>query len=167
MFNLAKMSSAVVAIAIISGCSAKSSSPFGKKPYLQMTEAEQQTVLDEQLKTLKSTAAKTATPQEAQIMQFVEFKADAKTDMIYTLATYPQKVSKRELKEMKKMLAQFQDQLDVCVKPEVIELNKLGIGFQVRVVDKSGTKLYESEACKGVKSAAKPTVKLRGPSSAG
>ena len=85
--------------------------------------------------------------------------------MIYTLATYPQKVSKSQLNQMKTILAQFQDQLDMCVKPEVIELNKLGIGFQMRMVDKAGTKLYESEACEGVK-AAKPTVKLRGASSA-
>ena len=166
MFNLAKMSSAVVAIAIITGCSAKSNSPFGDKPYLEMTEAEQQIALDKQITTLKKTIAKTATKQQAQALQFVDFQADAKEDMIYTLATYPQKVSKSQLKQMKTILAQVQDQLDMCVKPEVIELNKLGIGFQMRMVDKAGTKLYESEACEGVK-AAKPTVKLRGPSSAG
>ena len=166
MLKLAKLTSAIVAIAVISGCSAKSNSPFGDKPYLEMTEAEQQIALDKKITTLKKTIAKTATKQQTQALQFVDFQADAKEDMIYTLATYPQKVSKSQLKQMKTILAQVQDQLDMCVKPEVIELNKLGIGFQMRMVDKAGTKLYESEACEGVK-AAKPTVKLRGPSSAG
>jgi len=164
MLKLAKLTSAIVAIAVISGCSAKSSSPFADKTYLEMTEAEQKVAMEKLVEQSRAIVKKAA-GKNVQAQQMLEYHGDSEKDMIYTVAKYPGKIPQKQLGLIKQSFAKSQANLNICAKPEATKLTELGIGFQVRIVDSAGTEIYRSKACKGVK-AAKPTVKLRGASSA-
>jgi len=82
-------------------------------------------------------------------------RANPAEDMIYSVGTYRKYVPENNVKQPRKTISQIQIGLDVCTRPEVMKLNRQGIGFQIVMVDLSGKRVFESESCRGAKSTAR------------
>ena len=159
MLKLAKLGSAIIAIAIISGCSAKTDTAPAAKPYLEMTEAEQKIEIERFVALFNQQHMADFGKSDRLNTQHY---GDAEKDLIYAVATYPKHVSAKQLKKAQKAIKLLQEKANICAQPEMVHITKLGIGYQLRMIDPSGKTLYESEACRDVDSASK----LRGASAA-
>ena len=168
MLKIVKLSSAMIAVTVLVGCSAKSNSAALETPYLEMTEAAQEVAFDKLIEDYKATLAESPATKlmtEKGIkrsMELIEFRGDAEKDMMYVTATFPKKVPQNRIKRVKQFIKNNQNPTSICEKPEVTALTTQGIGYQSHIVTLSGTTLYKSEVCKGIK----PAPKLRRTTSA-
>jgi len=157
MFKFMKLGSIILATTLLSNCGAKTKTEI---PYLEMTEAEQDIALKKHAKIFEKSNAKILGQENSSLK--IEFKVDAKEDMIHMIGIYPKRVSAEDLKKIKPIAARAQANIRMCPHPDTIALNALGIGVSMRMVDLSGQTLYQGDVCRGVKD----TLKLRGPSAA-
>ena len=168
MLKIVKLSSAMIAVTVLVGCSAKSNSAALETPYLEMTEAAQEVAFDKLIEDFKATLAEspvTKSMTEKEIkrsMELFELRGDAEKDMMYATMTFPEKVPQNRIKRVKQFIKNNHNQTVICAKPEVTALTTQGIGYQIHTVTLSGTALYKSEVCKGIK----PAPKLRRTASA-
>ena len=167
MLKIVKLSSAMIAVTVLVGCSAKSNSAALETPYLEMTEAAQEVAFDKLIEDFKATLAEspvTKSMTEKEIkrsMELFELRGDAEKDMMYLTQTFPN-VPQNQIKRVKQFLKNNANQTAICANPEVTALTTQGIGYQSHMVTLSGTTLYKSEVCKGIK----PAPKLRRTASA-
>ena len=160
MLKIVKLSSAMIAVTVLVGCSAKSNSAALETPYLEMTEAAQEVAFDKLIEDFKATIVE-APDTNKRAMELVEFRGDAEKDMMYLTQTFPN-VPQNQIKRLKQLLKNNANQTAICANPEVTALTTQGIGYQSHMVTLSGTTLYKSEVCKGIK----PAPKLRRTASA-
>ena len=88
MLKIVKLSSAMIAVTVLVGCSAKSNSAALETPYLEMTEAAQEVAFDKLIEDFKATIVE-APDTNKRAMELVEFRGDAEKDMMYLTQTFP------------------------------------------------------------------------------
>jgi len=159
MLKLTKLGSALIAIVVIAGCSAKTDMAPVAKPYLEMTEVEQKVEIEKLVALFNQQHMADLGKSDPLNTQHY---GDTEKDMIYAVGTYPKHVSSKQLIKAQKGIKLKEEKANICATPEVVYIGKLGIGYQLRMIDISGKTLYESEACSSVKLESK----LSGPSGA-
>jgi len=138
-----KTSAALLLAVFTVGCSAKAQTEASLNDYLDMTESEQVVAINNLAHAFNE--AEKLNPHATKQVKTVHH-ADPAEDMIYAVGTYQKHVPEKNLKQLRKTISQIQAGLDVCTRPEVMELNRQGIGFQIVMVDLSGKRVFESEA---------------------
>ena len=159
-----KLMGLTLATGLMAACSQPTSSAKAEKSYKDMTKAEQTIALQNLVDAFNAVAQNQSNSQSSSMVTM--HHGDSELDIIYAVGTYQKHVSAKELRSVKKTIEKIKNEENICTRQEMIELTKLGIGYQAIMKDLSGKILYESNVCRGAPiTAAKetpPEHKLRG-----
>lgn len=101
-------------------------------------------------------AAMNAETQKSSSSMNVAITGDTVNDIITSSGTYNKVVQPDQLDKARAAITKIKAENPVCLRPDVLNLNRYGIGYKAIMKDPSGKVVYESELCEGAPFAPRP-----------